>query len=324
MNEIVSVIVPVYNVERYLWQCIQSILLQSYDNLEIILVDDGSPDNCGKMCDEFAATDIRIKVIHKQNGGLSDARNVGIEMATGKYITFVDSDDYIMPDMINRLLNVAKNENVDIVQCGYRRTKNNFYTEKSFGQVTNSKYIVYSDNKMTAYLKDCIITTVTWGKIYKTSLFDKIRFPKGRLHEDVFTTYKIIHEAHTVAIIDYVGYIYRINENSITAAPFSLKKMDSIYGKLKQADFIHKNYPMLIEYANVEIIYACNQCLVQMAKGKYQGIKELGLLQKLYKKYGKFYIRNNVSFGGKIIVVLAMINVSLAEFILTLGYRRIG
>ena len=151
---LVSVVVPIYNVEKYLVQCIQTILYQSYRNLEVILVDDGSPDNCGKICDEFAIKDKRIKVIHKNNGGLSDARNVGIDKAMGEYITFIDSDDYIMPDMIESLMNTIIKERVDIAQCTFVQCVSDDVESINPGLPKCSEYTVYSENKMSAYLNE--------------------------------------------------------------------------------------------------------------------------------------------------------------------------
>lgn len=321
MRYVVSVIVPIYNVEQYLTHCIKTILQQSYKNLEIILVDDGSPDNCGKMCDEFAEQDRRIKVIHKQNGGLSDARNAGIDVATGDYITFIDSDDYVMPDMIESLMNIIVKENTDIAQCKFVRSRNDFTDEQQHESSQSEKFTVYFDDRMSAYLKDKKINTVAWGKIYKRSLFNGIKFPVGRLHEDVFTTYKLIHEAGSVAVTDYVGYVYRINENSITTSNFFPKKLDSVYGEIERAEFIKKNYPDLRKQAYSGIIWACNQCLLQMAKASYRGKNEDVFLQKLYRQYGKYYICDKVSFLGKIVVVLAIINERLAKSVLSLKHR---
>lgn len=318
MKCLVSVIVPIYKVEQYLTHCIKTISEQTYKNLEIILVDDGSPDNCGKMCDEFAEQDRRIKVMHKQNGGLSDARNVGIDVATGEYITFIDSDDYVMPDMIESLMNIIAKENTDIAQCNFVRSKNDYIDEQQHESSQSGKFTVYFEDKMSAYLKDNKINTVAWGKIYKRSLFNEIRFPVGRLHEDVFTTYKLIHEADTVAVTDYIGYVYRITENSITTSKFSPKKLDSVYGRLEQSEFIEKHYSNLKKYANSAIIYACNQCLLQMAKSRYKGKDEYAFLQKLYRQYGKHYICDKVSILGKVVAVLAMINVHLAKSVLYL------
>ena len=318
MKNKVSVIVPIYNVEQYLIHCVQTILQQSYENLEIILVDDGSPDNCGKICDEFAVQDCRVKVIHKQNGGLSDARNAGIDIATGDYITFIDSDDYVMSDMIEFLMNIIAKENTDIAQCAYIRCRSDSINNVQQDPSQSNKYTVYSESKMSAYLKDKTIITATWGKIYKKSLFNKIRFPVGRLHEDVFTTYKLIHEAGSVAVTDYVGYVYRINENSIITSKFSPKRLDSVYGKIELSEFIEANYHDLRRQAYSGIIYACNQCLLQMAKIGFEGENEDVFLQKLYRQYGKYYICDKVSVLGKAVTVLAMVNEHLAKSVLSL------
>lgn len=317
-TELVSVIIPIFNVEQFLDQCVESVINQTYKNLEIILVDDGSPDNCGKMCDEYAAQDNRIKVIHKQNGGLSDARNVGIDIATGNYITFIDSDDYVMPDMINILIRIIVNSYTDIAQCEFIRSKSGCVSESKQGAFQSEKFTVYSENKMAAYIKNKKFATAAWGKIYKKSLFNEIRFPVGRLHEDVFTTYKLIHKAESVAVTDYVGYVYRITENSITTSKFSPKKLDSVYGKLEQSEFIENNYPNLRKNAYSAIIYACNQCLLQMAKSRYKGKDEYAFLQKLYRQYGKHYICDKVSALGKVVAVLALINIYLAKSVLSL------
>lgn len=313
--KLVSVIIPIYNVEQFLKQCVTSVINQTYDNLEIILVDDGSPDNCGKICDNFAQKDDRIKVIHKVNGGLSDARNAGIDVATGDYITFIDSDDFILPNMIDCLMKIIIKENIDMVQCDFIRSKSNFVDEVYQNQ-NSYKYKIFRKNKMDAYLKERKIDTMACGKIYKRSLFGQIRYPLGKLHEDVYTTYKLIHEAGSVAVTDYVGYVYRIAENSITTSKFFPKKLDSVFGEIERAEFIKKNYPGLCKQAYSGIIYACNQCLLQMAKSKFKDDKVEFYLQDLYRKYGKYYLSDKVSFLGKIVVALAMINENLAKNVL--------
>ena len=312
---LVSIIVPIYKVEQYLDLCVRTILQQSYENLEIILVDDGSPDRCGTICDEFAKQDNRIKVIHKSNGGLSDARNVGIDLAAGDYVTFVDSDDYLMPDMIENLMNIIVREHADIAQCGYIRTKSNCIERAERSQV---QYKLYGKNRMSAFFKESQIRTMACGKIYKKSLFNEIRFPVGRLYEDVFTTYKLIHEADSVAVTNYIGYVYRINESSITMSEFSPKKLDSVYGTIERAEFIEKNYPNLRKQAYSGIVYACNQCLMQMAKSRYRGKVEDVFLQKLYRQYGRYYIWGKASFGGKTVALLAMLNEHFAKAVLSL------
>lgn len=195
MEELISVIVPIYNVEKYLNKCIESIINQSYSNLEIILVDDGSKDSSGIMCDSYILKDKRIKVIHKENGGLSDARNVGLDKAKGEYIVFIDSDDWIDEKMIEILYNIIKKNNSDISICDYFLAYNEeIQTQKEDIEIINLSNI---EALKTIYDKDlgvCMI--VAWNKLYKRNLFkDDIRYPYGKIHEDEFTTYKLLYKA---------------------------------------------------------------------------------------------------------------------------------
>lgn len=175
-QELISVIIPIYNVEKYLKKCIDSIINQTYKNLEIILVDDGSPDNCGKICDEYAKKDQRIRVIHKKNGGLSDARNAGIDIAKGKYIAFVDSDDYVEKEYIEIMYKELKKNNVKIVQCGINKISDNEEIIDNYGylkdELINSQRIM--EEKYTKYP---ISNVVAWNKLYDIDLFKNIRYP---------------------------------------------------------------------------------------------------------------------------------------------------
>ena len=187
MKDLISVIIPVYKVEEYINRCIDSVINQTYKNLEIILVDDGSPDGCPKICDEYAKKDSRIRVIHKQNGGLSDARNVGIDNANGKYITFIDSDDWIPIDSINILYKNLINTKSEISSgCLLEVFSDN---RKNY---SNNDYEVYSkiEGLKNLFLLHDISNSAS-GKIYDISLFDNIRYPVGKLYEDLGTTYKL-------------------------------------------------------------------------------------------------------------------------------------
>lgn len=220
-NEKVSVIVPIYKVEKYLDRCVHSILNQTYKNLEIILVDDGSPDNCPQMCDAYAKQDERIRVIHKENGGLSDARNAGLDIASGAYISFVDSDDWIHHQMIEILVNMIEQKQCEIAICqsqyAYesKEYKDSLYESKSIAEqarmitrkVSQYDYFDKSDQR-NAY-------TVAWNKLYHRRLFDKIRYPKGKVHEDEFTTFKLLYEAEGITWTDTVLYYYFVREDSI-------------------------------------------------------------------------------------------------------------
>ena len=215
-NPEISVIVPVYKVEEYLDECVQSILQQTFSDFELILADDGSPDRCPEMCDGYAQKDNRVRVIHKENGGLSDARNAGIDIARGNYYVFVDSDDYITSDHLEYLHDAALQYDADIVQ-GNR----SMYPEK-LGQDRpdrrNASFRVREFDTKEALADFLTYTTQytnVWAKIYKSSLFKKTRFPKGKLSEDEYTTYRLILDSKKVVCLPRMIYYYRIRPGSI-------------------------------------------------------------------------------------------------------------
>ncbi|WP_243009253.1 glycosyltransferase [Clostridium sp. AM58-1XD] len=262
--ELVSVIVPVYKVENYLERCVHSIQNQTYKHLEIILVDDGSPDNCGKICDEFAENDKRIRVIHKINGGLSEARNFGIDVAEGKYIVFVDSDDWIDPDMIELLLRIREMHNADIVECSYR----NVYKDKIIEETYCRGEIVIGDSvfALKGMLDWKYFKPVAWNKLYKREVLGDIRYPKGKLHEDEFTTYKYFYNAKKMAYVDVSKYNYdRTREDSITGKKFQASNLDACWAFRERVDFFENhNINQLQEKMNniycwyvAESIYKC-------------------------------------------------------------------
>lgn len=202
---LLSVIIPVYRVEHTLQRCVESVLSQGVDNMEVILVDDGSPDNCPVLCDGWAEKDARVKVIHKDNRGLSDARNAGIEMATGDYLTFVDSDDYVEDDTYPALLQImAEHPDYDLLEYPI---VNRLSLEDRTYQQTQEYWL---DAK--AYLH-----TYAWNKIYRRHLFDDIRFPVGKIFEDVYTFPQLLRAATTIATTQIGGYHYCPNPQSITA-----------------------------------------------------------------------------------------------------------
>lgn len=215
-NYFVSVIVPIYKVLAYLQEAIHSTINQEYRNVEIILVDDGSPDKCPEICDEYILKDERIITIHKMNGGLSDSRNYGLELAYGDYIAFLDSDDYFAPTMISRLVETAAEKRADIVVCnideideaGNRTKLSSYYRLNDATYSRDGALIELTGNKERTM-------TVTWNKLYKKTLWDGIRFPVGKIHEDVFTTYKLLNASNLVATVQDSLYIHRIRPGSI-------------------------------------------------------------------------------------------------------------
>lgn len=204
----VSIIVPCYNVEKYLHNCINSIINQSYNQWELILINDGSQDKSGEICEYYAKIDNRIKVIHKPNGGLSSARNTGLDVITGNYVTFLDSDDFWHRDYLKNLMFFVKEKNVDIAQCSFIRG-----FETTFPNINTNTKISYYDNH-SIFLKE-VAKIIIWGKIYKASLFDNIRMPVGFIHEDDWTTWKLYYKAKNIAITNQPLYYYTINPNSI-------------------------------------------------------------------------------------------------------------
>lgn len=226
LEPLVSVIVPIYKVEKYLDECVKSIFEQTYKNLEIILVDDGSPDRCGKMCDFYAKEDERVIVIHKENGGLSDARNVGTNISNGKYIIYVDSDDFIEKNYIKYSLKLILENEADILIMPYMKFKN------------NPKFNVERDDKVSVLDKhECLrrmliqdekVPVSAHSKIYRREICERNCFPKGKYYEDLATTYKMVLESDKIVLTDIPRYGYRIREDSIVREKFSLKKMDMV------------------------------------------------------------------------------------------------
>lgn len=238
----ISIIVPVYKTEQYLSRCVESILGQTYSNLEILLVDDGSPDRCPEMCDTFAEQDQRVKVIHKQNGGLSDARNAGIEAATGDYLLFIDSDDYVSADMVQLLLYAACKEHAEVAACSYFITQQN---GKSVYSPKPDSYMVFTPEEAVAdaFSSPSYCGITAWNKMFSAQLFRdlNIRFPVGKIHEDTFTIYQILFQASKIVFIDRPLYYYVQTPNSIMRSEFDRRHLD-VYEALGQAkEFAKKN-----------------------------------------------------------------------------------
>ena len=214
-NPLVSIIVPIYKVEPYLRRCLDSIVNQTYTNLEIILVDDGSPDCCPQICDEYAARDKRVVVVHKENGGLSDARNAGLDICKGEYISFVDSDDWVDEGYIEKLLSFTQKENADIAIGENNRTEG--CSEPSKENITIMAYTP-KEALMHLFSQNHIAFTVSWGKLYKKNLFSTLRFPKGKFHEDEFTTYILFSKAKKIIYTSEILYYYYQRSGSIVSS----------------------------------------------------------------------------------------------------------
>ncbi|CYW40816.1 glycosyltransferase family 2 protein [Streptococcus suis] len=237
---LISIIVPVYNVENYLDECIRTVLGQTYSNWELLLINDGSTDSSGSMCDDYARRDDRIRVIHKNNGGLSDARNAGIDNCTGEYITFLDSDDGIRGDFLEECVTTANQHNVDIVIGHFfiwdENNQTFLYfvdqaqkdtTEVISAQEALNRQVVWKNLNTAPFV-------VAWGKLFRASLFNTVRFPKGKVFEDEYTIHKTLLESNTIALINKEFYMYRRHGNSIMTSHFSISKAMNLVEALEE------------------------------------------------------------------------------------------
>lgn len=264
---LLSVIVPVYNVEPYLDKCVQSIVQQTYRELEIILVDDGSTDNSPQMCDDWALKDGRIKVIHKENGGLSSARNAGIDIAQGEVLSFVDSDDFIEPEMYETMVTALQDSGKDIACCGRIV---DLFGEREKVEFSIPKPRMYTREeamKEVLCLRD--IDVAAWDKIYKKKLFKDIRYPIGKISEDAAIIFQLLEKTNGVIHVgrNFYHYIYRMN--SISKATYSHKKYDNYENCIQIKHFFEQNHSDLLTYVHV-----------------YNAQKCAGLLQIMYLSPG--------------------------------------
>lgn len=251
---IISVIVPIYKVEAYLDKCIESILGQTYGDLEIILVDDGSPDKCPAMCDVWAARDSRIKVIHKENGGLSDARNAGLAAATGEYISFIDSDDYIAPEFVAELIAAILQTGADIAECAtaYVDEDGNILRQRNVAPVAQMDKL---EALRRLVLEDGIYQTV-WNKLYRRDVIDGILFEKGKHHEDDFWTYQIFDRMEKLAVVDQPMYCYLQRAGSIIGAGYTIKRLDGLEARHLRMEYLQK-YPELAALTRQQFAFDC-------------------------------------------------------------------
>ncbi len=286
-NELISVIIPIYNVENYLERCIDSVINQTYSNLEIILVDDGSPDNCPIICDRYAEKDSRIKVIHKKNGGLSDARNAGIKIATGKWIAFVDSDDHIENVMYEKLLGLALSNDAQISIGSV-----NDEIEKN-GVVTILKTTLHSTQKTEVLPKKEVVKRFlngswsAWDKIYLRSLFDGIEFPVGEINEDEAIALLLLNKCKNVVYTNEIFYHYMQREQSITSSSFSSRKLDWVKHCEQNLDWIKENYPEFTPLALKRLFHSIAWGLREIALSDNDYAEHVKVLKEKLKIYYK-------------------------------------
>ncbi len=249
---LISVIVPVYKVEPYLDRCVESIVNQTYRNLEIILVNDGSPDNCPQMCDAWAERDVRIKVIRKENGGLSDARNAGMAAATGELVSFIDSDDYITPDFIEALYHAMMQTSADVVECAvdYVDEDGNILRQRCAAETSEMDRL---EALRRLILEDGIYQTV-WNKLYRREVC--IPFEKGKLHEDEFFTWQVFERIEKLAVVQKPMYHYLQRSSSIIGTPYNIRRLDGLQARFDRMQAMQK-YDGLAALTRQQFILDC-------------------------------------------------------------------
>ena len=288
--DLISVIVPIYNVEPYLRRCVDSILAQKYRNLEIILVDDGSPDDCPQICDEYAAQDERIKVIHKANGGLSSARNAGLDAASGDWVSFIDSDDWIEPDMYEVLLRNAGNANAEISVGGV----NDELVDQDRVTVTKTTYhgaLKQETLSPTEAMARYFTTSwAAWDKIYRKELFQTIRFPVGEINEDEAIVLKLLDTCTAVSYTNQVFYHYIHRAQSITTSAFSEKKLAWYRHCQDNLRWIQQYHPELAAFADKRLCSSILWTLREIALSPQNFDEIAGSLQQdIRLNYHKFF-----------------------------------
>lgn len=246
-NELVSIIVPVYKVERYLDRCLKSLVNQTYLNIEIILVDDESPDKCPEICNEWAKKDCRIKVIHKKNGGLSDARNKGLEFAEGIYVCFVDSDDYVAQTYVETLYKLICNNNTDMSAVSFKKVYTMDKETDKDRQDEDTTFIYEGEEALRQLFFDDTFANYAWNKMYKRRLFENVRFPLGRKMEDLGTIYKLLLNTGRIVYSKKVLYYYYQREDSILHKVTVDFYRDKFELSKERFEILNKIYPHLIE-----------------------------------------------------------------------------
>ena len=322
MDPIISIIVPIYNVGKYLPKCIESILNQTFKNFELILVNGGSTDNSGVVCDDYAKKDTRIKIIHKSNGGVSSARNAGLYVAKGEYIGFVDPDDYIDKNMYEKLYRLCIDNNSDIAICRFNREINGKIQNKE-----STEEIIELNNMeaMNELFKGNLYRFSLCNKLFSKKCFNDVLFPEERIHEDLSTTYKLFANSKKAVYINYCGYIYVRRENSILTSTYNEKRLQAFIAWDEIIEFIDKNYYEIIEQVIATFTYWCvdnilyilNQVNNSKKKNNY-----LNIIQKYTTKYYIYIKRNNIlSRSYKLRIRIFNINYKL--FILGRKIRKV-
>lgn len=306
MNDLISIVIPVYNAYEYVDSCIKSILNQTYQNFEILLIDDGSTDGSEKICDELSDAYENVYVIHQTNKKQGAARNVGVKQSRGKYVCFIDIDDIIAPDYLEVLFEQLCKNNADMAVCGYVE----FVKDYCFANKKFSTRILEGQDRAFELLTSRKIAVAPWAKLINKKILEENPFPENVINEDTFVIYDlVIHSNRIVMIDDYIGYAYRHNENSTMHKRFTKERFFGITAKLHQLERVKVTYPCLAKYAESQLIAMCNSCVMDIGNTSKVYVNQIRYIQKLYRKFGKSYLLNRyTSIIGKIFTIGCICN----------------
>lgn len=311
----VSIIIPVYNVENYIRKCIESVISQTFSEIEIILVDDGSTDGSGRICEEYKNKDNRIKVVHKDNGGLSSARNCGISIATGEYLGFIDSDDYIAKDMFEKLYTNIIKEDADVSICGIYQC----YEGKE-PPINEPWYSVLTPQEAIAIAfqgKKFSVNAV--NKLYKKELFKDVRYPEGKTTEDAFVIVDIFSQCKKIVATSEQKYYYFHREGSITTVKSAANCFDCIEAYGRNLEIINQKYPEIrdIGFSNYcwSHFYALDRLLIAEDEDKYKD-READIIKFIRNNTPFIIFKSKLSRNRKISAAILLLNVNLYKFLM--------
>ena len=315
MKNLITVVVPIYNVEEYLSECINSIINQTYENIEILLIDDGSTDKSGIIADDYSKRDDRIRVYHKNNGGLSDARNYGIDRAKGKYITFIDSDDFVSDNFLEVLYNNLNNYNADISGCVYKRTN-----KREIPLINEKENIMVWDSKEALrkmLRQEDEFTTSACALLYKIECFRDVRYPYNAYYEDLGTTYRILHNINRIVRTSNCLYHYFVREGSISNKKFNVRYMDQYKFAKDIQQFVYNNYENLKQDADMRLVGVCFNILMTFdkeTKERFNDERKI-LLNEIYSQRRKMIIYDKCVKKVRVACIMTYFGISLCELV---------
>lgn len=273
IGPLITVIIPIYGVEKYLEKCVDSVLSQTYHNIEILLVDDGSPDRCGEIIDEYEKKDSRIVALHKENGGLSDARNYATPLAKGDFITYIDSDDWVTPTYIENLYAAISKDNADMAFSWFKMVYEGTEEGSTYSSVLNGYVLLNAQECLKRLFYQQGVETSAWGKLYRKNLFKLLEYPKGKLYEDILVTYATIINSKKIAIVKNEDYLYFQRKTSIQNESFNIRKLDAIEHMSIMVRDVESKFASLTKAAHCRYFSCLCNIIFQITDSSHDDVK---------------------------------------------------